>query len=157
MSLDLFTSCHKCINNKIPTLFIFNDSEYEIMPFDIEQDPPYEVDDPLDNLMACLNKDLDGFYLEEDYEFDSIPANCGLAVYEIDKGKWGEIDDLPSIICGACSPGYKPTFQDDIITVCEEIQSCDLDSTNNVFYNKCGECLLGFVWDWDSTYDTIDY
>ena len=59
--------------------------------------------------------------LEDQNDINSIPSNCAFVIYDISKNKSADLQNQPSIICGACRPGYTPSFASNIISKCELI------------------------------------
>lgn len=70
-----------------------------------------------------------------------------------------DLTDLANsnVRCAACLPGYKATYTSDMITECSLIENCDQESSKNIFYNHCGECLENHYFEYDSITKKFDY
>jgi hypothetical protein len=89
------------------------------------------------------------FGIDEAEPFDSLVENCGYGLVntQVDPPV-ADISDLASlsVFCAACKPGYKPTYDaaTDIITECQPIPNCNLNSLENTIFNKCKVCLADY-------------
>ncbi len=148
--LNLYASCYKCEDEKIPVLFMKKGTtNYEFIEFEFDSDSGI--------LTNCLDKTKEAFVIDENDPLDFV-GNCGFYLYLLDMDVSGDISNLEtlSIKCAACAPGYKPTFDTETITACTAIENCKMDSINNAFYNSCGECDDEYFFGWIDSDKTFD-
>ena len=156
--LYLFASCTKCLDSHFPVLFMNEDTATTLSykPFATADDPPTLNTTATDVATQCLELSDLNFFLTEGATFDSIPNYCGFILYYVNKTKSGDIANTPSIVCGACKPGYKPTFTNSVITACTAIENCEV-GIHNLYFNKCAQCAAGNTWGWDDTTKSYDF
>ena len=66
----------------------------------------------------------------------------------------GALND--AVNCAFCAPGFKPTYTNNFVTACTEIQNCN-SSSQNPWVNACSECEENFTWEFDTNNDEVDY
>ena len=153
LPIDFYASCHKCTNNKIPTISILKDqisstisnskgiSKF-IYPFQFASSSTSDIGTQIGSsgtVTSCQSNGMGKIGL----------SNCGMMQYFIDLPivqflvESGSINSDANPLCIACKPGYKPemsTNAENIFAVatCSAIEFCNTQDSNS--FNKCDIC-----------------
>jgi hypothetical protein len=164
MPFDFFASCHKCSNNKIPTISILKNqisssisnskgvSKF-IYPFAFASGSTSDIGTEIGTtgtVTSCQTNGMGKIGL----------SNCGMMQYFPDLPivqfivEEGNINSDANPYCIACKPGYKPTMSgssDNIFAIaeCAAIENCNTQDSST--FNKCDICSGQFSLKYDST------
>ncbi len=88
LNLGAYLSCSKCSENKIPVLFLKIEGLFTLIDFyDLSQNPPYNenMTESLGPVVQCLVPTAENLQLDPNATINSVPANCGLILYNINQ------------------------------------------------------------------------
>ena len=152
---DYYTGCHKCLNNKIPTISILKN---EISPTITNSKGLPKFIYPFG--FAASNTDKTGLLSGTTGYVSSCQTNgmgkigvsfCGMMEYSIDlpynnlaTSDDGSISKTANPLCIACKPGYKPIMSTNSvnsysISACTVISNCM--NSISITFNRCDICM----------------
>lgn len=164
MPLDFYASCHKCSDNKVPTISILKDQIESsitnskgiakfIYPFAFASATTSDKGIDVGStgiVTSCQSNGMGKIGL----------TNCGMMQYFPDQPivqfqvSVDSINTEANPVCIACKPGYKPTMSSNsenafAVAVCTAIENCETQESTT--FNKCDLCAGEFSLKYDVT------
>lgn len=173
VTISSMVSCHECkLPNQIPFLAVSGDTTY----FTINNLKAYNltINAPFSTIYAGGEGGRSVFCAEAVYgTFDiasndwAFPTNCAIGILNVDSvadatssASTTNVDrDAMAVFCGACEPGYYPTYGTDtlgndidyMIGSCTAITNCQESKA----FNSCTQCDTGYAFAYVS--GEVDY